>query len=323
MLRNQHRTLFASLSLLSLIGRSFAFTPTKLKFGLRTAHSETKMNSETHYDYLVIGGGSGGVASARRAASYGAKVCLVEKAALGGTCVNVGCVPKKIMFNAATVSEIIHDAKQFGFHVDGFRFEWNELKVARDAYIARLNGIYGRLLTGSKVDYVVGAASFNGPKSVVVEGKTYTAENILIAVGGKPAMPNIPGVEHCISSDGFFALDTQPKRVAVVGGGYIGVELAGVFHGLGTETHLFTRAARPLKGFDTMIVDTLLSEMKKQKLTYHPNCSPESVKKGSDGTLSFIDNNGLQHGPFDQVCALLRFTLCFIILPHCSTVLIE
>ena len=149
-MKSKH-TWIASVGILCLVGKSVLgfFSVHTLLRGKTTFSERTKMNAENnHFDYLVIGGGSGGVASARRAASYGAKVCLIEKAALGGTCVNVGCVPKKVMFNAATVNEIIHDANHFGFQVDGYRFDWNQLKLARDAYITRLNGIYGRLLAG-------------------------------------------------------------------------------------------------------------------------------------------------------------------------------
>ena len=147
-----------------------------------------------HYDYLVIGGGSGGVASARRAAAYNAKVAIIEKQGFGGTCVNVGCVPKKVMFNAAAISEVLHDsAEQFGFTVDSYKFDWNKLKVARDAYISRLNGIYSKMLKNNKVEIYEGIGTFTGPKEVTVGNQKITAEHILIAVGGKPYMP--PDVE--------------------------------------------------------------------------------------------------------------------------------
>lgn len=259
-------------------------------------------SAENHFDYLVIGGGSGGVATARRAAGYGVKVAVVEKSALGGTCVNVGCVPKKVMFNAATVSEIIHDAHQFGFKVGDYSFDWNQLKTARDAYITRLNGIYSRMLGNNQVTVIEGLAAFSGPNSVTVQGAEYTADHILIAVGGKPVFPNMEGVEHCISSDGFFALDKQPGAVAVIGGGYIGVELAGVFNGLGTKTTLFTRADKPLKDFDDLIVTTLVSEMHKSGMIYEPNQAPVKVVKGADGKLTVHMKTGATFGPFDEVC---------------------
>lgn len=206
------------------------------------------------------------------------------------------------MFNAATVSEIIHDAKQFGFEVESFKFNWKKLKDARDAYIVRLNNIYSKLLGNSKVTTLNGLAKFSGPNSIEVNGQIYTADNILIAVGGKPYLPSdLEGVEYCISSDGFFALEQQPERVAVVGGGYIGIELAGVFNGLGTKTEIFTRSDRPLRGFDTMIVDTLLSEMKKQGLTYRPCQNPKKVTRNLDGSYMITTDAGDSFGPYDKV----------------------
>ena len=270
------------------------------KLNLRSAISMTG-TADSHYDYLVIGAGSGGMASARRAATYGVKVGVIEKSQLGGTCVNLGCVPKKIMFNAATVNEIIHSSDKFGFKVENSKFDWSFLKKARDAYLLRLNGIYGRNLANSKVEVINGYGTFCGPKSVSVGDRVLTADHICIAVGGKPTMPNIPGVEHCISSDGFFSLETQPKSVAVVGGGYVGVELAGVFHGLGTHTDLFVRADIPLKDFDSLIVETLMKEMKKQGLGFNPRQSPVSIRKHTDGTLFMMTESGKEFGPYDQI----------------------
>jgi glutathione reductase (NADPH) len=240
------------------------------------------------------------MASARRAAGYGAKVAVIERTVLGGTCVNVGCVPKKVMFNAATVSETLHDAHQFGFTVDGYKLDWLKLKNSRDAYIVRLNGIYKRLLENSKVTLYNGLGHFVSPNEVEVNGQLLTASHILIAVGGKPKMPSIPGIEHCINSDGFFALEKQPNSVAVIGGGYIGVELAGVFNGLGTKTSLFTRGSKPLRGFDELIVDSLLIEMKKQGLNYEPNQTPVEIIKNDDNTLTLVTETG-KFGPYDQV----------------------
>merc|ERR1719502_2454203 len=177
-----------------LHGDSFKFS-TKTNYRLNLAsklNSESSSTSNTlrmiaadsHYDYLVIGAGSGGMASARRAAGHGAKVGIIERQALGGTCVNVGCVPKKVMYNTATVNEIIHEAKQFGFDVKDYSFDWNVIKNARDKYIVRLNGIYERNLANSKVDFISGYGTFSGKNVIDVDGKTYTADNILIAVGG-------------------------------------------------------------------------------------------------------------------------------------------
>ncbi len=253
-----------------------------------------------HFDYLVIGGGSGGVATARRAAGYGAKVAIVEKGSFGGTCVNVGCVPKKVMWNAANVYESIHSANEFGINVGEFSLDWNKLKTFRDAYVSRLNGIYSKMLTNNKVTIYEGKASFTGSKEVEINGKKVTADNIVIAVGGKPSVPKLPGSEYCISSDGFFKLDKQPKSVAVIGGGYIGVELAGVFQGLGTKTSLFTLQATPLPSFDPLIVTTLISEMKKQGISFYPNTVTKEITKNSDNTLSLITENGT-YGPFESI----------------------
>ena len=274
--------------------------------------------SMVHYDYLVIGGGSGGMASARRAAGYGAKVCVIEKGKLGGTCVNVGCVPKKVMWNAATLNEQLHEAHHFGIEVGSVKFDWAKIKAYRDAYITRLNGIYSRMLGNNKIDVVQGTAAFTGERELTVDGKeVYTADHILVAVGGRPNMPNIKGIEHAINSDGFFALPSQPKRVAVVGGGYIGVELSGVFHGLGTKTQLFLRDSKPLAGFDSIIVDNLIKEMGKQKLEIVSDTQPKEIIKNSDGTLAMkttrsgnsasasdSSSNASEetiHGPFDAI----------------------
>jgi glutathione reductase (NADPH) len=188
------------------------------------------------FDYLVIGGGSGGVASARRAASHGAKTCVIERARLGGTCVNVGCVPKKVMYNAASVLEILHQAEGYGISVGDVKFDMKTIKAKRDAYVKRLNGIYAKNLENSGVTFVSGDAKFVGPKTVEVDGKPYTAKHILIAVGGKPMIPNIPGARELgITSDGFFDLEEVPERVAVIGSGYIAVELAGILNVLGSK----------------------------------------------------------------------------------------
>jgi glutathione reductase (NADPH) len=258
----------------------------------------------THYDFLVIGAGSGGMAAAHRAAGHGARVAMIEAAPrLGGTCVNVGCIPKKIMFNAATVAETLHTANHMGFEVDGFRLDWQKLKTARDNHVTRLNQMYDRNATNAKIDVFYGFGKFVDEKRVEVDGKVLSAEHILIAVGGKPFVPNIPGKEYGITSDGFFELEAQPKSVAVIGGGYIGVELSGVFHGLGSHTELFSRSEKPLGGFDNLIVDTLVSEMRKQGLVLHGNASAIAIEKeeGDDNLLYLVTGDNKRHGPFDQV----------------------
>eukprot|EP00614_Pseudopedinella_elastica_P010534 CAMPEP_0172609656 /NCGR_PEP_ID=MMETSP1068-20121228/29603_1 /TAXON_ID=35684 /ORGANISM="Pseudopedinella elastica, Strain CCMP716" /LENGTH=515 /DNA_ID=CAMNT_0013413219 /DNA_START=97 /DNA_END=1644 /DNA_ORIENTATION=+ len=258
---------------------------------------------ENHFDYLVIGAGSGGIASARRAAQWGAKVAVVERGALGGTCVNVGCVPKKVMFNAATIMEMMHAAKHYGFTgvTEGAKFDWKFIKDARDKYILRLNGIYSNNLKNSGVEVINGLASFSGPKEVAVGGAKYTADHVMIAVGGRPTMPDIPGIEHCVDSDGFFLMDKQPKKVAVVGAGYIAVELAGIFNALESDTSLFVRGEKALRRFDPILCDTLDTEMKKQGMTVVPGATPKAVVKESDGTLTLQLEDGTSHGGFEQV----------------------
>jgi len=230
--------------------------------------SSSPSPSPTHFDYLVIGGGSGGIASARRAATYGAKVAVVERGRMGGTCVNVGCVPKKVMWNAAHIMEMVHDAPLYQYSgTEGVRLDWAALKAARDAYVARLNGIYQRNLENSGVTKLDGLASFEGPKAVRVGETVYTADHVLIATGGVPSVPDeLPGAEHCLTSDGFFELEAMPKSVAVVGAGYIAVELAGIFNALGAETSLVVRGERALRSFDDLVSSTLDAEMKRQGL---------------------------------------------------------
>ncbi|KAG8457502.1 hypothetical protein KFE25_004138 [Diacronema lutheri] len=248
--------------------------------------------ADGHYEYLVIGAGSGGIASARRAAQYGAKVAVVERARLGGTCVNVGCVPKKVMFLAASMMEAFHDAPGYGFHNVDVKFDWPTIKANRDAYVLRLNGIYGKNLGTSGVDTLSGTASFVGPREVSVGGKTYTADHILIAVGGTPSMPSFPGAEHAINSDGFFELADLPKKAVVIGGGYIAVELAGVLKALGSEVTLVVRGARPLKSFDDLICETLVEEMGKVGMDLRCSATVSSASKMADGSLSVALSDG-------------------------------
>lgn len=204
-----------------------------------------------------------GVSCAKRAASYGAKVAVIEGARYGGTCVNVGCVPKKIMWNTSYVQEVIHDAPQFGFTVKDVSFDWSTIKASRDKYIARLNTIYSSGLDNAKIVRIEGFASFTGKNSIKVNNQILTGTHILIAVGGLPRKLGVPGEEFTIDSNGFFELEKQPKKVAVIGAGYIAVELAGVFNGLGTRASLFVRGATALRNFDSMLSSNLDIAMKK------------------------------------------------------------
>ncbi|KID06577.2 glutathione-disulfide reductase [Hafnia alvei] len=246
-----------------------------------------------HYDYLAIGGGSGGIASINRAAMYGQKCALVEAKYLGGTCVNVGCVPKKVMWHAAQIAEAIHlYGPDYGFDTTVNKFDWGKLIESRTAYIDRIHQSYERGLGNNKVDVIHGFAKFIDAHTVEVNGEIISADHILIATGGRPSRPNIPGAEYGINSDGFFELDALPKRVAVVGAGYIAVEIAGVLNGLGSETHLFVRKHAPLRTFDPMIVEALVEVMNAEGPQLHTQSVPKSVVKNSDGSLTLTLENG-------------------------------
>ncbi|XP_055151857.1 glutathione reductase, mitochondrial isoform X4 [Symphalangus syndactylus] len=214
------------------------------------------------YDYLVIGGGSGGLASARRAAELGARAAVVESHKLGGTCVNVGCVPKKVMWNTAVHSEFMHDHADYGFTSCEGKFDWRVIKEKRDAYVSRLNTIYQNNLTKSHIEIIRGHAAFTSdPKPTIeVSGKKYTAPHILIATGGVPSTPHeseIPGANLGITSDGFFQLEELPSRSVIVGAGYIAVEIAGILSALGSKTSLMIRHDKGIQTDDKghIIVD--------------------------------------------------------------------
>ena len=245
------------------------------------------------YDYIVIGGGSGGIASANRAAMHGAKVILFEGKEVGGTCVNVGCVPKKVMWYGAQVAETLHRyAGEYGFDVTINKFDFARLKANRQAYIDRIHGSYERGFDSNGVERVYEYARFVDPHTVEVAGERYTAPHILIATGGHALYPNIPGSEYGITSDGFFELDEVPKRTAVIGAGYIAVEVAGVLNALGSDTHLFVRKDRPLRTFDKDIVDVLVDEMAKSGPTLHTHANATEVVKNADDSLTISFDNG-------------------------------
>ena len=245
------------------------------------------------YDYIVIGGGSGGIASANRAAMHGAKVILFEGKEVGGTCVNVGCVPKKVMWYGAQVAETLHRyAGEYGFDVTLNKFDFATLKANRQAYIDRIHGSYERGFDSNGVERVYEYAKFVDPHTVEVAGERYTAPHILIATGGHALYPNIPGSEYGITSDGFFELDEVPKRTAVIGGGYIAVEVAGVLNALGSDTHLFVRKDRPLRTFDKDIIDVLVDEMAKSGPTLHTHANATEVVKNADDSLTISFDNG-------------------------------
>jgi glutathione reductase (NADPH) len=250
------------------------------------------------FDLISIGGGSGGLACAQRAAEYGAKVAVIEPQRLGGTCVNVGCVPKKVMWNAAGVALAVSDAADYGFDVKPGDSDWGLLKRKRDAYILRLNGIYERNLEAKGVSYVRGAARFIDAHSIEVDGRRMSARHIVIATGGKPTVPTLPGAELGITSDDFFTLQTRPKRVAVIGSGYIACELAGAFHELGSEVQHFIRKDHLLTHFDVMLGKSLMREVRAQGMTVQEHVVPAAVREES-GKKTLVAEDGREFAGFD------------------------
>ncbi|HYL01149.1 MAG TPA: glutathione-disulfide reductase [Steroidobacteraceae bacterium] len=251
------------------------------------------------FDLVVIGGGSGGLAAAQRAAEYGARAVLIESGRLGGTCVNVGCVPKKIMWNAAELGGALADAREYGFATAGAGHDWGALKARRDLYITRLNDIYAANLARRKVELLRGRASFLDAHSVSAGGRTLSAPHIVIATGGRPEVPRIRGAELGITSDGFFELETLPARVLVAGGGYIAVELSGIFAGLGARTTLALRGAAPLRTFDPMIAAATLAMLQEAGVTVVTEIAPGSVARDAGGALVATFDDGRSIGPFD------------------------
>jgi len=235
------------------------------------------------FDLIVIGAGSGGVRSARRAAATGARVAVVEESRVGGTCVMRGCVPKKLLVYASHYAHEFSDARGFGWSVDTPSFDWPALMAAKTAELNRLEDIYQRMLRESSVALLDGRGVVTGANQVDVAGKTYTAEKILIATGSWPHLPDVPGIEHAISSNEALDLPELPKRIVIVGGGYIAVEFAGLFNALGADVSIIIRAGNILRGFDEDIRDTLVDEMEKQGITVHRECTVHSIEPQNEG----------------------------------------
>ena len=250
------------------------------------------------YDLLVIGGGSGGLAHAQRAAEYGAKAAVIEYGPLGGTCVNVGCVPKKVMWYAAHHAHGLHHAANYGFDIDVKGHDWAGLKERRDAYIERLNGIYENNLDKRGVTYIKGRARFVDATTVHVDGRPVEADRVVIATGGRPSVPDIPGAELGITSDDFFQLEERPQRVLIAGSGYIAVELAGVFSALGSNVQLVVRKDSVLREFDSMLATRLMDCMDRDEIDLVTRVVPKSLDKTDDGlVLHAVD--GRTFGPAD------------------------
>jgi glutathione reductase (NADPH) len=259
------------------------------------------MSSEQHFDLIAIGAGSGGLSVAERAAGYGARCAVVEARRLGGTCVNVGCVPKKVMWFGAQLSHALDDARDYGFEVTRGGFDWSTLKTKRDAYVSGINAWYHTYLGDSDVTVLKGHARFLDAHRIEVDGKTYTADHIVVATGGEPVLPTIPGAELGITSDGFFQLESLPERVAVVGAGYIAVELAGVLNALGSEVGLFLRGEHLLRRFDSLLREHLTEAMLDDGVNIFPRTQVAEVRRADDGTLSVFCEQGHDRGGFDTV----------------------
>ena len=245
------------------------------------------------YDIIAIGGGSGGIATMNRAGEHGAKAAVIEEKKLGGTCVNVGCVPKKIMWYGAQIAESFHHyGPDYGFTSSDVQFDFAKLRQNREAYIDRARSSYDGSFKRNGVDLIEGRAHFVDSHTVSVNGELIRAKHIVIATGARPSIPTIPGAELGGSSDDVFAWEQLPESVAILGAGYIAVELAGVLHALGVKTDLFVRRDRPLRGFDSYIVEGLVNEMEKMGLPLHTHKVPVKLEETEQGiTIHFEDGS--------------------------------
>ncbi len=245
------------------------------------------------FDLFVIGGGSGGIATARRAASYGAKVAVAESDRLGGTCVNRGCVPKKLMVYASRFPKYMEESAGYGWDMQANSFDWNKMITDVNNEVIRLNGIYQRMVDNAEVKVFPVHAKLLDPHTLEVGDQKVTAERILIAVGGEPVKPDIPGIEHAITSDGMFEMMQQPKRMVIIGGGYIGCEFACVMNGLGTEVTQVIRKEQILSGFDKDLRNELHEALVKQGIKLITNAEIVGIEKTGEGVTVTV-NNGAQ-----------------------------
>ena len=248
------------------------------------------------YDIIAIGGGSGGSATMNRAAMHGAKAAVIEGNIIGGTCVNVGCVPKKVMWYGAQVSETLKNyAADYGYTIGATSFDFKTLRKNREAYIERSRQAFSNNFNRNGVDYIEGYARFVDKNTVEVNGEHIRAKHIVIATGSYAFIPNVPGSELGGTSDDVFAWEELPESVSIIGAGYIAVELAGVLHALGVKTDLFVRKGGPLRGFDQGIVEVLVEEMKKNGQPLHTHKVPQKLEKLDNGDIQIHFEDGTTH----------------------------
>ena len=253
-----------------------------------------------HFDLIAIGGGSGGLAVAEKAAQHGRRVAIVESHRLGGTCVNAGCVPKKVMWYAASLAQGARDARDFGVLADLQGIDWETLVDGREGFIAGILDYWNGYVAGEGITHLHGRARFVDAHTVDVDGERYTADHIVIATGGRPIVPPVPGAELGITSDGFFQLAEQPRRVCVVGGGYIGVELAGVLRALGSEVTVVALEDRVLETFDPIVSETVAHNMSDDGIELHLPFAVASLEGQSDGIAVYAQDGNKLTG-FDAV----------------------
>jgi len=255
---------------------------------------------ENHFDLIAIGGGSGGLAVAEKAAEHGKRVAIIESNKLGGTCVNVGCVPKKVMWYAANLAEAVRGAPDFGIHAELRGFDWKTLVEGREGFIAGILDYWNGYVAGEGITHIHGRARFIDNRTVDVNGDYYTADHIVIATGGQPIVPPVPGKELGITSDGFFALEQQPRNICVVGGGYIGVELAGVLRALGSEVTVVALESRVLETFDNIVSETVTHNMEQDGIHLHLPFAVAGLEQRPDG-IAVKGGDGNELTGFDTV----------------------
>ncbi len=253
-----------------------------------------------HYDLIAIGGGSGGLSVAERAARYHKRCAVIEVGDLGGTCVNVGCVPKKIMWYGAEMAHSLEMAADYGFSIDNKGFDWGELVKKREDHISGINTWYHSYLADSDIDEIRGHARFLDAHTLQVGDDTFTADHIVIATGSRPVKPDVPGAELGIDSDGFFALTKRPDRVAVVGAGYIAVEVAGVLNALGCDVSLYLRKQQFLRSFDAMLREGLMEQMLADGVSIYPNTQVAKLEQEA-GAITLVCDKGSRTASIDQV----------------------